>query len=213
MAALGGELLSCSWEDEWPDRLRSGVRRVLLKGGISHTEWVRRGLDVHHVVAAGLEAAEPGRMTLARWSVNVHNVVNAAIVPRSFHQSQGLHRQGFVAVVNQRLAAAEMFARALESRAGFAPARLIIVRTIQKIGNELVLRSGDAVAIALQTALQQQTAADVPSGGGRVRRSAGRTLGRGGRERANDCAGGADRGDEAVLAARRSGHPLAPICG
>lgn len=215
MAGLGEGLFVCSWEDEWPDRLRVGVRRVLRGAGVSRTEWFERGLDVHHVIAAALDGAAFARSVLGRWRVSVHNVVNAAILPRRFHQGQGLHRQSYLEVVNRRLMSAELMAERLQSDAGFDPARLIIVKTIQKMGNELVFRSGDVVALRLQAALQQQASIERPRGGpggSGGQRGKGR-VGRAVRERGFVAAGGADRVDEALLAARRPRLSLAPACG
>ena len=151
---------------DWPERLRRGVRGALRHYGISKSEWVAHGLDVHHIVAAGLEAASPSRTLLTRWSIGINTAVNAAIIPRSFHQGQGLHRQEFLHIVNQRLAAANMFAEALVRHGGVTAGRLIIIQTIQKIGSELVLRSGDSVAIRLQSTLHDVLTRPAEEGGG-----------------------------------------------
>lgn len=153
-------------DSEWPERLRRGVRSVLKRCGVSSDEWVASGLDVHHIIAAALEGARPGRVVLERWGVGVHSVANAAIIPRSFHQGRGLHRLAFLQQVNQRLVSAEMFADALMRHAGPNAGRLIMVQTIQKIGNELVLQSGDGVAIRLQAALQGLATHSPKLGGG-----------------------------------------------
>ena len=207
---------SSSEEDDWPDRLRLGVRRILFETGVSRAQWVKLGLDVHHVVAAGLDAAQPSRVVMARWSVSVHHFSNAAILPRAFHQGQGLHRQAYLEVVNRRLASADAFAEAMEARAGIEPARLIIIKTIQQMGNELVLRSGAAVALKLQSALQQHMlAADaVPERAGR--RRSGRSALNGAQSRREPdygSAGGAGRGDEGLLVTRGPGFPLAATRG
>lgn len=205
-----------SWEGARPDRLRRGVRKVLRGCGVSRTDWIERGLDVHHIVAAGLEGAAPGRRVLVRWSVSVHNIVNAAVIPRSFHQGQGLHRQAFLDVVNRRLASADVLAEALQLRAGFSSGRLIIVQTIQKIGSELVLRSGDPLAIRVQGALQEEAmqAARPATNGSepRVPAIAERVI-RSSQERCYASAGGSDRDDEAVRGPRGSGFCMAPACG
>src|ERR1700760_1554601 len=101
MAGLGEVLGACSWEDEWPNSIRAAVRRVLQKAGISRTEGFERGLDVHHVIAAALEEAAFPRSVMARWRVNVHSPVNAAILRRRFCQGQGLHRRSYLEVVNR----------------------------------------------------------------------------------------------------------------
>ena len=90
-----------------------GVHSALQLCQIDQNQWLARELDVHHIVAAGLEGALPGRRLLARWSISVHSVANAAIIPRSFHQGQGLHRQEFLHTINLRLSSAAMFAEAL----------------------------------------------------------------------------------------------------
>lgn len=155
-----------SSESEMPERLRREVRDALRRCGVNRSEWLEHDLDIHHVVAAGLAGAADGRRTLERWRVSVQCVENAAIVPRPFHQGQGLHRQAFLRIVNQRLAAADLFAAALVEHSGFVAGRLIILQTIQKIGTELVLRSGDVVAIRLQAALQSALPRPPGSGGG-----------------------------------------------
>lgn len=152
-------------DGEWPDRLRRGVHSALSLCQVQRDQWLEHGLDVHHIVAAGLDGAGPGRRMLARWSISVHSVVNAAIVPRSFHQGQGLHRQEFLHTVNLRLSSAAMFAEAVLPHGGFAAGRLIMLQTIQKIGIELVTRSEDAAAIQLQGALQNLVARSVSAGG------------------------------------------------
>jgi len=215
MSSSVKEFMGCSWEGEWPDRLRRSVRRTLRHAGVSRAEWIERGLDVHHVVAAGLEGAAPGRRVVARWSVGVHNVVNAAIIPRSFHQGQGLHRHSFLDVVNRRLSSADAFATGLLPRVGYGSARLIIVKTIQKIGEELVLRSGDVLALRLQAALQDRASVLVAP---RVEVEPWPTCGlvaqkgAGGGQGSYGSAEGADLDDEAVFASRGSRLPLAPAC-
>lgn len=204
-----------SLESEWPERLRRGVSSILRDCGVLRAEWLARGFDVHHVVAAGLDGAGPGRIVLARWSVSVHSVVNAAIIPRSFHQGQGLHRQEFLDVVNRRLGAAEMFAEALKAQAGFGAGRLIIVETIQKMGSELVSRCGDARAVRLQAALQERLRrAASPGAGGRTLRTAGlaKPTARKCRERGYASGQGADRDDASVLGPRGSDFWLAAAC-
>lgn len=216
MEVVVRESAAFAWDGEWPERLRRSVRRVLRDYGVSRREWVDRGFDVHHIVAAGLEGAAPGRRVLARWSVSVHNVVNAAIIPRAFHRGEGLHRQAFLDVVNRRVASADMLAEALQVRAGFGSGRLIILQTIQKIGTELVLRSGDPLAIRLQAGLQEQVmqaargAAEVKELRGPAPPSNGR---RSSQERRYASVGGADRDDEALLDPRGPGFRLAPACG
>lgn len=204
-----------SLESEWPERLRRGVSSVLRTCGVPRAQWLAQGFDVHHVVAAGLEGAAPGRKVLARWSVSVHSVVNAAIIPRTFHQGQGLHRQDFLDVVNQRLAAADMFAEALKLHGGFGAGRLIMLQTIQKMGSELVLRSGDASALQLQSALQARLILPAPPGAGarqlRPARAAKASV-RGSRERGYASGEGADRDDASALGPRRSGFRLAAAC-
>ncbi len=217
MVAMGDKFMECSLSSEWPDRLRVGVIRVLAADGRTEADWFARGLDVHHVVAAGLDGARPGRLVMSRWSINVHDVVNAAIIPRSFHQGRGLHRSAFLELVNGRLISAEIFAERVAAQAGFGPGRLIILKTIQKIGSELVLLSGDPGALALQELLRARSAVAgrrvgrVPD----VRRSrAAGKVGDGlaGPERGLRPRVGADRDDEAVLAKRGHRLPLAPAC-
>jgi hypothetical protein len=218
MVSLGAKAAGVgarSLESEWPERLRRGVSSMLRSCGVPRSEWAAQGLDVHHVVAAGLDGAAPGRRVLARWSVSVHSVMNAAIIPRSFHQGQGLHRHEFLDVVNQRLAAADMFAEGLKMHGGFGAGRLIILQTIQKMGSELVLRSADASAIRLQSALQERLMRPAsPGAGARQLRPAGaaKASGRGGRERGYASGEGADRDDASVLGPRRSGFRLAAAC-
>lgn len=204
-----------SLDSEWPERLRRGVSSILRSCGVPRAEWLAQGLDVHHVVAAGLDGAGPGRTVLARWSVSVHSVVNAAIIPRSFHQGQGLHRQEFLDVINRRLGAADIFAQALKAHGGFGAGRLIIVETIQKMGSELVSRSGDTVAMRLQAALQDRLRrSGSPGAGGRTLRTAGlaKPTARRGRERGCASAEGADRDDASVLGPRGSDFRLAAAC-
>ena len=119
-----------------------GTHRACKQCHIDQTQWLARELDVHHIVAAGLAGAAPGRRLLARWSISVHSIVNAAIIPRSFHQGQGLHRQEFLQSINLRLSSAALFAEAVLPHGGFAAGRLIMLQTIQKIGSELVARTG-----------------------------------------------------------------------
>jgi hypothetical protein len=208
MSGSGIEFAACSWGREGSDRLRRSVTRVLKDAGVSRSEWVERGFDVHHIVAAALEGAAPGRRVLARWSVDVHNIANGAIIPRSFHQGEGLHRIAFLDVVNRRLLSADMFAARLQAQAGTSAARLIIIKTLQKIGIELVLRSGDVLAFRLQTALQGEAESETERARSVVSTSRTRRSGRGDRVglRATE---GADLGDESVRAPRRLGLPLA----
>lgn len=183
MLGLSKQFAECSPSGRRPDRLRLGVIRVLEHGTVGGAEWSSRELDVHHVVAAALDGARPARAVMTRWDVNIHNVVNAAILPRAFHQRQGLHRQAFLEVVNRKLLSADMLANGIFSRAGFATARLIIVKTIQSMGSELVLRSGDAVAFALQSSLRSRLLTFEGQGVGRQERcgpSAGRRTAGGG---------------------------------
>jgi len=210
---------------EWPERLRRGVRSVLKNCGISHSEWVTRGFDVHHIVAAGLDGAAPGRTLLSHWAISVHSVANAAIIPRAFHQGQGLHRLRFLQTVNQRLASADMFAEALSQHGGVAAGRLIMIQTIQKIGNELVLQSGDVVAIRLQAALQGRVTRSPGSGGsgGSLRPDrAGNLPVRHARKQGLTSQGvasqgiasgeGANRGDAPFFDTQRFGFHFAPSC-
>ena len=214
MAGLGEDLGEGSWEDEWPNSLRAAVRRVLHTAGISRTEWFERGFDVHHVVAAALDGAAFPRSVMGRWRVNLHSPINAAILPRRFHQGHGLHRRSYLEVVNRRLMSAHASAEQLEPRAGFGAARLIIVKTIRNLGNELVLHSGDVLAARLQAALQEQSIEPPRGGPGRCATDRGRGhAARLARERGCSAAGGADRVDEALLAARRPRLSLAPACG
>jgi hypothetical protein len=106
-----------------------------------------------------------------------------------------------------------MFAEALAKHAGFSSARLIMLQTIQKIGSELVLRSGDVVAIRLQAALQNMLPGSPGSGGG------GGELRASQRDRAADrntrasrraSGEGADRGDATFRGPQRSGFCIAP---
>lgn len=202
-------------ESEWPERLCRGVRRVLHDCGLSHSEWVAHGFDVHHIVAAGLDGALPARRVMGRWSISVHSVVNAAIIPRSFHQGQGLHRLEFLQLINQRLSSAEMFAEAVMQHGGFGAGRLMMLQTIQKIGSELVLRSGDGVAIRLQSALHRALTRPAEAGHGRAglrSEVGGAGTGRHVRERSFASGKGSDRGDAAILGSRRSGFQLASAC-
>ena len=123
----------CLVENEWPERLRRGVRSALRLCQVGSSEWIAGGYDVHHVVAAGLSGAEPGRRMLARWSISVHSVVNAAIVPRSFHQGHGLHRQEFLHSVNVRLASGAMFAEAILQHGGFTAGVSLCFRLYRRL--------------------------------------------------------------------------------
>ena len=202
-------------ESDWPERLRRGVRTVLKRCGISQSEWVTRGFDVHHIVAAGLQGAAPGRALLSRWTVGVHSVANAAIIPRTFHQGQGLHRLRFLQTVNQRLASGDMFAEALSQHGGTTAGRLIMIQTIQKIGNELVLQSGDVVAIRLQAALQGMVTKSPGSGGsgGSLRsEGVGHVPVRHTRRQGVASGEGADRGDAPIFSTKRFGFHIAPSC-
>lgn len=201
-------------DSEWPERLRRGVQSVLKRCGVANSEWTAQGYDVHHIVAAGLGGAAPGRAVLARWSVGVHSVANAVVLPRSFHQQEGLHRLAFLQLVNQRLVSAEMFGQALSPHAGSAAGRLIIVQTMQKIGNELVLRSGDAVAIRVQAALQGLASDGAPGGGGSCHVAFGSLSASGRRTRKQKCASveGAERPNAPILGQQRFGFQLATGC-
>lgn len=198
-------------DSEWPDRLRRGVYSALQLCSIE-TDWHAREFDVHHIVAAGLEGALPARRLLARWSISVHSVVNAAIVPRSFHQGRGLHRQEFLHTVNLRLSSAAMFAEAVLPHGGFAAGRLIMLQTVQKIGNELVTRSEDAAAIRLQAALQALVARSAgSSGGGQHPETVSRSVGRSGRPRFL-ATSGARLGGAALAHSRRPRLQHAAAC-
>lgn len=202
-------------DGEWPDRLRRGVHSALQLCEVQRGQWLEHGLDVHHIVAAGLEGAGPGRRLLARWSISVHSVVNAAIVPRSFHQGQGLHRQEFLHTINLRLSSAAMFAEAVLPHGGFAAGRLIMLQTIQKIGIELVARSEDAAAIRLQGALQNLVARSVSTGGsaGGLRSDDGaRPTVRNGRKRLSQPGGGARLASAAFSRQRRPCLQHASAC-
>lgn len=206
---------TCSWDEEWPERLRRGVSSVLRSCGFSHAQWVEHGFDVHHIVAAGLAGAGPARRVLTRWSVSVHHVVNAAIVPRAFHRGQGLHKREFLELVNQRLAAADVFAEALKVHGSFPAGRLIIQKSIQKMGTELVLRSGDALAIQLQAVMAERLMRSAPAvtGVGKLRPArVGARIGRVSRNRDLAREERADRGDASVPGPRRSSLRLAPAC-
>lgn len=214
MPGLGDGFSVCSWGDEWPNSLRAAVRRVLRRAGVSRTEWFERGLDVHHVVAAGLDGAAFARSVMGRWQVNVHDVANAAVLPRRFHQGRGLHRQSYLDVVNRRLMSAEALAYRLQSDAGFNAARLIIVKTIQSMANQLVFQSGDAVVGRLQATLQEFANTERPPGpgGSGTERGNGRAA-PSGRARTSIGVRGADRVDETSLAARRPRLSLATAFG
>ena len=198
----------------WPERLRRGVRSVLRANGISQSEWAGYGLDVHHIVAAALDGALPGRRVLSRWSLSVHDLCNAAIVPRTFHRGQGLHRQEFLQIINGRVASADVFAEALMRHGGFEAGRLIMIQTIQKIGDELVLRSGDSVALRLQSALQGLLNGSAAAAGNVTRTRPGRTrvASRVVREGSRAAGEGADRADATLLGSRRFGVQFAPAC-
>ena len=202
-------------EGEWPERLRRGVCGALQRCHLEQEQWLAREFDVHHIVAAGLDGAAPGRRMLARWSISVHSVANAAIIPRSFHQGQGLHRQEFLRTINLRLSSAAQFAEAVLPHGGFAAGRLIMLQTIQKIGAELVARSDDAAAIRLQDALQafvtRSATAGVSAGGGRSDDGT-RTTARSGRERSHVAPGGARLESAAVSRPRRPGLQHASAC-
>ncbi len=204
-----------SVDGEWPERLRRGVRIALSRCQIEQSQWFARELDVHHIVAAGLDGAAPGRRLLARWSISVHSIVNAAIVPRSFHQGQGLHRQEFLHTINLRLSSAAMFAEAVLPHGGFAAGRLIMLQTIQKIGIELVARSEDAAALRLQNALQVLVTRSASAGGsaGGVRADdGGRVTARNSRERFHVSGRGARLESESVSCTRRPSLQLASAC-
>ena len=191
-------------DGEWPDRLRRGVSHALSSCQIEAAEWHARELDVHHIVAAGLDGAAPGRHLLARWSISVHSVVNAAVVPRSFHQGQGLHRQEFLHTINLRLSSAAMFAEAVLPYGGFKAGRLIMLQSVQKIGIELVARSGDAAAIRLQGALQDLVARSTGGGSGGLRSNVGaRTSLRNSRQRSHTASSGVRVDSVAVPRPRR----------
>ena len=193
-------------DGEWPERLRRSVRSALQRCQIEPSVWFAHELDVHHIVAAGLAGAAPGRMIMARWSISVHSIANAAIVPRSFHRGKGLHRQEFLHIVNLRLSSAALFAEAIVPHGGFAAGRLIMLKTIQKIGIELATRSEDAAAVRLQDALQGLVARSVSAGGSAA---GGRTddevrlAARGGRERFHASGDGARLKSAPVCCTRR----------
>ena len=200
-------------DGEWPDRLRRGVHNALQLCQLDHNQWLARELDVHHIVAAGLEGALPGRRLLARWSISVHSVTNAAIVPRSFHQGQGLHRQEFLHTINLRLSSAAMFAEAILPHGGFAAGRLIMQQTVQKIGIELVARSSDAAALRLQRALQELFAGSAGGSAGGMRSDVGaRAARRIGRERFHAASSGVRVGSAAVSSPGRPCLQHASAC-
>ena len=200
-------------DGEWPDRLRRGVYNALHLCQVDQDQWLARELDVHHVVAAGLDGAQAGRRLLAKWSISVHSVVNAAIVPRSFHQGQGLHRQEFLHAINLRLSSAAMFAEAVLPHGGFSAGRLIMQQTVQKIGIELVARSGDVAALRLQKALQALVARSAAGGAGGVRIDVGaRTANRTTRQQFHAASGGARLGSATVPSTRRPCLQHASAC-
>ncbi len=206
-----------SVDGEWPERLRRGVRNALRRCQVEQNQWVARELDVHHIVAAALDGAAPGRRLLARWSISVHSIVNAAIIPRAFHQGQGLHRQEFLHSVNLRLSSAALFAEAMLPHGGFAAGRLIMLETIQKIGIELVARSEDAVAVQLQGALQilvtRSASASAGGSAGGVRGDdGGRVTAHSGRERFHVVGTGARLESAPVSRARRPCVQHASAC-
>jgi hypothetical protein len=208
-------IAASSVDGEWPERLRRGVRSALQRCQIEHNQWFARELDVHHIVAAGLDGAAPGRRLLARWSISVHSIVNAAIIPRSFHQGQGLHRQEFLHTINMRLSSAALFAEAVLPHGGFAAGRLIMLQTIQKIGIELAARSEDAAALRLQDALQILITRSVSAGGsaGGMRADGGaRVTARSGRERFHVSGSGARLESAPVSRTRRPSFQHASAC-
>lgn len=140
-----------------PERLRTAVLRALRSADEPAQLMFTGGgsaLDVHHVVAAGLERAAPGRLILRYWQVEVHSVANAAILPRSFHQGQGLHRTSFLEEVNRRVLAADGAARVAGARFGNSVGRRVFIDMLQKLGDSMVTGAGDAFAISLQAILR-----------------------------------------------------------
>ena len=214
MRSGGNAGQDCFLDGALSERLRRNVRSALGHLGVSRSEWVERGFDVHHIVAAALEGAGPSRRLFARWSVSVHSIANAAIIPRSFHQGQRLHRVEFLQIVNQRLAAADVFAEALVQHGGRSAGRLIMIKAVQKIGSELVLRSGDGVAIQLQATLHGMLTRPAALGGGGERlRSDGVNAGaRAVRERGRGLEERSDRDDATLPGPRRSGFQFASAC-
>ncbi len=112
-------------------------------------------LDVHHVVAAGLERAAPARVLLATWSVSLNSLANAAVLPRWFHQGRGLHRSFYVEGVNRRLVAADGMASRVGARAGFPAGRRLFLSILRRMGDSLCFETGDALAARLQAALRR----------------------------------------------------------
>lgn len=203
--------------EQWPDRLRLSVLRTLAQQAGRRCDLLS-DLDVHHVVAGGLEWARPARVVLARWSISINDVANAAILPRRFHQQEGLHRRGFLDVINRRMLNADRLASGVGRQVGKAGARLIITKTIQNMGDELVLRSGDRLASQLQEVIREQSrvlewvARGMESVGPvplqKAPRVGRRGLGAGLRLRMR-----ADDGNEGELVAGGSGLPLAAAGG
>ena len=197
-----------SVDGEWPERLRRGVRIALNRCQIEQSQWFAREFDVHHIVAAGLDGAAPGRRLLARWSISVHSIVNAAIVPRSFHQGQGLHRQEFLHTINLRLSSAAMFCggcfyRMVVLRLGVS----LCFRLYRRLELSLLRVSEDAAALRLQNALQVLVTRSASAGGsaGGVRADdGGRVTARSGRERFHVSGRGARLESEAVSCTRRT---------
>ena len=207
MSVAVGRVPLCSTGRCWPGRLRSRVLHFLRLEVALRREWVMRDLDVHHVVAAGSGSASLARSVLERWGVDIDDLPNAAILPRGFHQRQGLHRHAYLRAVNHKLLSADFFAGRVAGRGGFVAGRLIITKTLQGMGDELVLRSGDLMALRLQGMLRpvQQVA-----GGGTAEGFATTDACAGGL--AGD-PGGVDECDEAVPASGGYRLPLASSGG
>ncbi len=140
-----------------PERLRMAVLRALrsveeprelpfLAGGAP--------LDVHHVVAAGLERAGSSRLMLRAWSVDIHSVANAAILPRSFHQGRGLHKGCYLDSVNRQIMLADGAARRVAIKAGDSEGRRVFIDMLQKLGDSIVAGAADPVATSLQRILR-----------------------------------------------------------
>jgi len=91
---------------------------------------------------------------LRHWQVEVHSTVNAAILPRSFHQGHGLHRGPFLEEVNRRMLTADGVARMVAVKLGHSAARHVFIDMLKKLGDSIVAGTSDPVAISLQAVLR-----------------------------------------------------------
>ena len=103
--------------------------RGLIAAGIVPGSATSKNYDVHHIVAANADAAQPARDVLALPEINIgiHDTINLVALPREQHQS--MHNQAYYDNVNN-----QVLLGSLGGRAGVAAVLLKFQVTLSRPG-------------------------------------------------------------------------------